>query len=146
MTRLNRDVVDRLCSLVKDELAAVETYRLALDTLGDRPECADLRRIQNDHEEAVSLLQERVASAGVEPPTRSGAWGWWLSALEGAAQLIGERAALKALRDGEERDIADYEQAMDDRALDRDLKELIGAHILPKTRAHLSVLDQYAGG
>jgi hypothetical protein len=135
--------LDTVCALVKDELATIETYRLALERLGGRPEGADLRRIENDHEEAVSLLQERVARAGVEPPTSAGAWGFWMKLKEATASLGGERAAMRALRDGEERDIADYEQALSNTELDYELKELIGAHILPKTKSHLTLLDQY---
>ena len=43
-------VINGLC---QDELAAVETYRQALDKVGEEPEADELRRIEAEHEEAV---------------------------------------------------------------------------------------------
>lgn len=53
-----------LRSLVRGELAAVETYRQALEKAGASPGGEELRRIESEHEEAVCPVVE--ASGGRE--------------------------------------------------------------------------------
>lgn len=132
-----------LNGLVQDELAAVETYRQALDKVADDPAGDELRRIEIEHEDAVNLLQEGVAEMGEEPATTSGVWGAWSKAVEGTAKLFGNKAAIKALKEGEEHGIGDYERALREDGLDPRIKALISTSLLPRTRAHLPVLDRF---
>lgn len=132
-----------LGSLVRGELSAVETYRQALEKIGDESGGSELRRIENEHEEAVSLLQEHMTQLGVEPPADSGLWGSFAKAVEGSAKVLGNKAAIKALKEGEEHGIKDYEAALEDETVDPEIKELISANLLPRTRAHLPVLDRF---
>ena len=131
-------------SLVRGELAAAETYRQALAKVeaGD-PGSADLRRIESEHEEAARLLQKKLEDRGAEAPRSSGLWGAWSKAVEGTARLLGNKAAIRALKEGEEHGIHDYEDALKDESLDPDIKELISTELLPKTRAHVPVLDRF---
>lgn len=131
--------------LVKDELAAVETYRQALEKVGSGPAGLDLRRIEEEHEEAARLLQKRMRDMGRTPPSTPGLWGAFAEAVEGAAKLFGSKAALKALKEGEEHGIHDYEDALEDEAVPPEVKELISTTLLPRTRAHLPVLDRHLG-
>jgi hypothetical protein len=55
--------------------------------------------------------------------------------------VFGNTAALKALKEGEEQGIADYESALDDDDLPADCKQMIQSTLLPRTRAHIPVLD-----
>jgi CBS domain-containing protein len=131
--------------LVKDELAAVETYRQALRKVSAGPAGEDLRRIETEHEEAARLLQERMRAQGLVPPATPGLWGAFAEAVEGAAKLFGTKAALKALKEGEEHGIHDYEDALEDAAVPAEVKELISTTLLPRTRAHVPVLDRHLG-
>lgn len=129
--------------LVKDELSAVETYHQARRNIADHPAGTELRRIETEHEEAARLLKEKVALFGAEPAAGSGAWGTWAKAIEGAAAFFGEKAAIKALKEGEEHGVKDYETALRDESLPSDVKELIRANLLPRTRAHIPVLERF---
>lgn len=129
--------------LVKDELAAVETYRQALEKVGGGPAGLDLRRIEAEHEEAARLLQKRMRDMGRNPPDTPGLWGAFAEAVEGAAKLFGPKAAIKALKEGEEHGIHDYEDALGDEAVPAEVKELISTTLLPRTRAHVPVLDRH---
>lgn len=129
--------------LVKDELAAVETYRQALEKVGAGPAGPDLLRIEAEHEEAARVLQRRMRDLGRTPPDKPGLWGAFAEAVQGAAKLFGAKAAIKALKEGEEHGIHDYEDALEDEALPADVKELISTTLLPRTRAHLPVLDRH---
>lgn len=136
---------DAVNALIRDELAAVETYRQAMDKFGGAT-AAELRRLENDHERAVALLQEKVAEKGVEPATSSGAWGAFAKTVEGTAKLLGKTAALKALKEGEEHGIKDYEAALEDDSVPADVRALIQTHLLPQTKAHVPVLDRFLHG
>lgn len=129
--------------LVKDELAAVETYRQALQKVGSGPAGLDLRRIEAEHEEAARLLQQRMRDMGRNPPDTPGLWGAFAEAVEGAAKLFGPKAAIKALKEGEEHGIHDYEDALEDDAVPAEVKQLISTTLLPRTRAHVPVLDRH---
>jgi hypothetical protein len=63
--------------------------------------------------------------------------------VQGAAKLFGAKAAIKALKEGEEHGIHDYEDALEDERVPAEVKELISTTLLPRTRAHLPVLDRH---
>jgi demethoxyubiquinone hydroxylase (CLK1/Coq7/Cat5 family) len=132
--------------LLRGELAAVETYQQALARVGNEPGAAELRQIETEHREAAELLRSQVVQRGGKPAADSGAWGTWARAVEGAASLFGNAAALRTLREGEEHGVSSYESALQEPALDAECKELISAKLLPRTRAHLPVLDRFLDG
>lgn len=131
--------------LVKDELSAVATYRQAIERLGSDPAVDELRRIEKEHEDAAAALQQRCAELGTTPPSSSGAWGAWAKMVEGAASMFGAKPAIKALKEGEEHGISDYEQALEDPGMDERIKSLISVELLPKTRSHVPALDRCIG-
>jgi uncharacterized protein (TIGR02284 family) len=138
--------VDALNSLLRGELAATETYQQALAKLGDVPAASpgaeDLRRIHHEHRSAANTLRQHVHKHGGQPDQGSGAWGAFAKAVEGTAKLFGNAAALKALKEGEERGVSDYESALQDPDFPADCKDLVQNTLLPQTRAHIPVLDR----
>ncbi|MBI3298255.1 MAG: DUF2383 domain-containing protein [Elusimicrobia bacterium] len=131
-----------LASLVRGELAAVETYKQALEKLPDGPASGELQRIEAEHEDAVRLLQERMARSSSKVQTHSGTWGEWAKVVEGAAKAFGKKAAIKALKEGEEHGIHGYVDALVSDKLDTETKRIIRSSLLPKTEAHIPVLDR----
>jgi len=132
---------DTLNSLLRGELAATETYQQALAKVGDEAGANELRRIHAEHRDAANTLRQHVHQHGGQPDHGSGAWGAFAKTIEGAAKLFGNTAALKALKEGEETGIRDYEKALQDQNLPADCKTLIQTKLLPQTRAHIPVLD-----
>lgn len=132
----------RMRSLVRRELSAVEVYKLAIAKVGGQSAGDELWRIEREHEQAVDLLLAGIRRRGETPPLGSGLRGAWSKAREGAAMMLGRRAAVKALKSGEERGLHEYEDALKDEALDAEAKELIRARLLPQTRAHLPALER----
>lgn len=130
-----------LSSLIKDELAAAETYRQALETVRG-PEAEALRRFETEHEDAARILRDRLAAVGVEPPEGTGLWGAWARAIEGSERFFDERAVLKILKLGEERGAADYQEALRDPALGDAVKELISGELLPNARARAEAMGK----
>ncbi len=129
-------------SLVRRELSAVETYQQALAKVGREPAGDELRRIEHEHEEAVDLLLEKLRRCGDPPPKSSGLWGAWSKVFEGTALILGSKAAIRALKEGEEHGLHNYEYALRDEVLDPEVKALIRSKLLPQTRAHIPALDR----
>lgn len=106
------DVLD----LLQGELAAIETYNQALASLdGQRDESAELRRIRADHQEAAAELRAFLRELGHDAEVSSGAWGAFAKAVEGTAKLLGTGIALRALKEGEQHGLRQYEEFAEER-------------------------------
>ncbi len=132
----------RLNSLLRGELAAMETYQQVLEKLQHDPTWEDLNNIQQEHQEAVDALRDQVREYGEQPDARSGAWGAWAKLVESTAAFFGKTTALTALKEGERFGQRDYQSALYDENLPEESKAFIRAELLPRSRAHLSTLDR----
>ena len=128
--------------LIRGELSAVETYRQALDKMKDAPEATELHSLMVEHRQAVQVLREHVLQRGGQPADSSGAWGAWAKLVEGAAQVVGSAAALKALKEGEEHGIKEYERFLEDENADAECKNLVRTQLLPQAGSHIPILDR----
>jgi uncharacterized protein (TIGR02284 family) len=128
--------------LIRGELSAIETYRQALDKMKDAPEATELHSLMVEHRNAVQVLREHVLQRGGTPATSSGPWGGWAKLVEGTAALFGNAAALKALKEGEEHGVKEYEAFLQDENADQDCRLLVQSQLLPQARAHIPVLDR----
>ena len=135
-----------LNSLLRGELSAVETYQQAIAKLGGTTGAAELQRLQLEHRRAANLLRDHVQHHGGQPHRTSGMWGTFAKLVEGTAKVFGAGAALKALKEGEEHGIKQYEAVVKDATLPRESETLITATLLPQTREHIPVLDGLMAG
>lgn len=129
-----------LRSLLQGEIAAAETYAQVLDD--GHPLDKLLRQLQHDHGRAIRFLSEQLSAQGCEVPASSGAWGRLARVIEGGAKLLGRRAALAALREGERRGLVDYETAAGSAVIPRPCRMFIANDLLPAQRRHVAVLDR----
>ena len=134
--------IETLNSLLRGELAATETYQQAMAKVGDEPWAEELRRIHREHREAANTLRQHVHHFGGKPDQGSGAWGAFSKAIEGAATLLGNKAALGALKQGEEHGIDTYQDALNDTSLPEECKALVLTTLLPQTREHVTTLER----
>ena len=136
------DNVAALNELLRGEIAAVETYQQAMEKIGNDPGAAELRLLHDQHRDAANTLRLHIRDHNGTPDHGSGAWGTWAKTVTGVAKLFGDTAALKALKEGEEHGIKNYEKALEDKALPEECKNLIRTSLLSQTRAHLPILDR----
>ena len=110
------DIADELNELLRDELAAIETYRHAIDrnrkAHGQDVRFQQLTDMMHDHEQAAARLRDLVQRMGGTAVSSAGPWGTWANAVLGAASLLGDKAALRALKEGEESGVKDYRAAL----------------------------------
>jgi uncharacterized protein (TIGR02284 family) len=130
-----------LNELLRGEISAVETYRQALQKVGDVPGSQQLNMVHQDHTRAVTQLREHVRRYGGEPAEGSGGWGAFAKAVQGTANIFGDESSLKALKEGEEHGVKEYQEALEEDGLPAECKTLIQQELLPKQQMHISILD-----
>ena len=138
------ETVRQLNSLLRGEISAAETYRMAIDKMSDEvrgaPNVGLLRTMQEDHGRAAQALRDRIREMGGEASDSSGVWGAWAKFTQGSANLFGDASALKSLKEGEEHGLKDYQEALDD--VDMSSAELIQNQLIPAQMRHIQTLNQ----
>ena len=143
MATPNEDVVGKLNTLLRGEISAVETYRQALGKITDPGVRAQLQQCEEDHEQRIGLLRQRIQSLGGKPEQSSGAWGVWAKLVQGGGDLLGEKTALQALEQGEDHGLKDYRRELEE--LDGETRTWVEGNLLPKaeqTHGTLSALKR----
>ena len=140
------DTIETLNKLLKNELSATETYQQAVDKLKEDVslgESAHLQPICEAHKDAVSSLQALIHRLGGIPCEDSGAWGTWAKIVLEGANMLGKKAVLKALQEGEKSGTEDYEKVLQETELPSDIRALIETKLLPAQQSHVRTLDQF---
>ena len=124
-------------------MAAIETYRMAIEKAQGSNErgVAELQRIQRDHRDASDALWHHLERKGERPSEGSGAWGAFAKTVEGTAKLFGNAAALKALKEGEEHGLKEYEDGLEHDDLSPEIASLIRG-FAGRQREHVQTLDR----
>ena len=136
--------ITQLNSLLRGEISAAETYAMAIKKLSEsdtshQSDCQCLRDMQEDHGRACQAIRSRIRELGGEASDSSGAWGAWAKTVEGAASIFGDKAALKALKEGEEHGLKDYQDALD--KVDTTSRSMIESEFIPAQQRHIMTLD-----
>lgn len=142
LNQQSQQSVEQLNRLLRGELSAIETYEQALQKVKDVSTTDTLRRIAEDHRSAADLLRQHVTLCGGTPDRDSGAWGVWARTVEGTATLMGDTVALKALKEGEEHGLKEYQDVAADDNLAFQCRNLIASDLLTRQRQHIGVLDR----
>jgi demethoxyubiquinone hydroxylase (CLK1/Coq7/Cat5 family) len=124
--------IDQLNSFLRGELAAVESYRLALEKLDSTIYRGTLLECARSHEQRARLLSEAIVQRGGAPVKSSGAWGAFARLVESGAAAFGERAAIAALEEGEDHGLQDYRRDLAD--LEDSARELTQSRLIPEQR------------
>lgn len=138
------DTVDDLNVLLRGEYSAIETYRQATQKIlarhGKDPRFEDLSQILQDHEQAASQLLDLIERLGGTAVHDSGTWGTWAHTVLGAASLLGDKVALRALKEGEETGVKEYRSAVQGHTTP-EMTDLC-ASILSREEDHVRRLDR----
>lgn len=136
--------IDKLRSLLRGELSAVETYLQAIEKFDDDHVKNELQGMLDGHRRAVKQLGALVSERGGEPDTSSGPWGSWARLFTGAAKMVGPDTTLLALREGEDHGAKEYQEALGDDDVDAECKDIIRSQFLPAQRDRLERLEGLA--
>lgn len=129
--------------LIRGELSAVKSIDSILNKIKDSYEKTQLTQIRQDHILAVDRLKMYAKSDFVEDAGTSGPWGVFASAFTGGASLFGDKAAMQALKIGEQHGLNEYKESISDAAVSPELRRLIESELIPNQQKHLDVIDRY---
>lgn len=125
--------IHQLNSFLRGEIAAVETYRMALDKLEyTSPLRPEIEANLASHEDRVVLLRDSIMQLGGEPASSSGPWGVFAKAVEGTARTMGDKMTVNALEEGEDHGLADYKRGLAE--LDPETRSFVSGQLLPAQR------------
>ena len=131
-------VVRILNSLLRSEISATESYTQAIPRFASDVEV--LREIAREHGQAVTELRAAIQSVGGTPDQSSGVFPALLPrVVNGPAQVFGEAAALKVLKDVEERGLDEYQDAI--QRLNGSGSSWISDSQIPAQIKHISSID-----
>ncbi len=135
--------VPQLNALLRGEISAAETYRMAIDKAAAGDNAAHLgllRQIQEEHGRAAQGLRDRIEELGGQASDSSGAWGVWARTIQGAMNLFGDNASIGALKEGEEHGLNDYTQALS--SIDPTSAQMIRNQLIPAQQRHIERLEE----
>ncbi len=136
-----KDVIGTLNGLLRGEIAATETYNQALEKFPGDPMEETLRHLRDEHREAANTWREHIHQFGGDPVQRAGARGLFARAAQGAAKQFGKKAALKALQQGEDSGLHEYETSLENTDLPMECQALI-RNLIPQQREHIHQIDE----
>ena len=120
----------KLQECYRGELSAVDTYQLALKSVPHVGLHHTLQEMLTSHARRTELICEKIGRFGEEPPTSSGVWGAFAKAMQARADLLGDRAAILALEEGEDRLLELYTEGLGD--CNARTRALVDIELLPE--------------
>lgn len=127
--------VDKLNEYLRGEMSAVETYQMALDKIEGTTAARDELIVNlKSHQDRVIALQDAIVALGGKPAESSGPWGTFAKLVEGAAKVLGEKAAIDVLEEGEDHGLKDYRKDLNE--LDTRTRQIVGGMIAMQQQTH----------
>jgi bacterioferritin (cytochrome b1) len=131
----NESDIKYLNSFLKNELAAMETYKQVIGKADTADLSSSLSSLQESHKRRADMLAERIRSLGGKPADSAGAWGGIAKMVQAGSNLFGEKAAIHNLEEGEDRGRDDYQR--DVSKLSPENQRFIEERIMPEQlRSH----------
>ena len=129
--------------LIRGEYSAVKSIDLVLRRVKNNSEIDKLYEIRNDHFRAINRLRPFAKPDFDKKTLSAGPWGLLSTAFAGGASFFGDKAALRALKVGEEHGVSEYKEAVNDKNISSELKQIIQNELLPAQERHLQTINSY---
>lgn len=137
--RMDTATIDRLNGLLRDELAAIETYAEALRGRTSFSGKSELSYCHKSHANRAALLRDKIASLGGQPATSSGLRGTWERLVEASATAVSDTLAIRALEAGEVRVMRDYRKGVS--GLAPEVRSFVERTLLPEEEFTLRMMS-----
>lgn len=129
--------------LIRGEISAVESFDAVINKVKDTSELTRLSELRQDHVKAVETLRQYAVGEVDGKTDSSGPWGTFTTAFAGGASFFGDKAAINALKIGEQHGLNEYKEALNDDGVRPEVKELIRSELIPNQERHLAVIENY---
>lgn len=129
--------------LIRGEMSAVKSIDAIISKIKDANEVRELSTMRSDHANAVELLKAHASADVIDDSQSAGPWGAFASAFTSGASLFGDKAALGALKIGEEHGRQEYKEFLEEGSIDSELRNLIEQQLMPQQERHLKTISHY---
>ncbi|AGH94865.1 DUF2383 domain-containing protein [Pseudobdellovibrio exovorus] len=133
--------VQDLERILRGEISAVEAYKQVLEKYSTYENANSLRRILVEHEKAVDFWKKQLRSQESFVEESSGPWGTVVETFVGAAKLFGDGPTLRALKEGEEHGLNEYQDLIENGNVNFESESFIKTICLDQQRLHIATLD-----
>jgi rubrerythrin len=139
---MNKDIVDKLNSLIKLDIDAVSAYDQAIKKIEHPVIKQRIAEFKSDHERHIERLSDALVAVGETPTKRTPDFkGYLIEGFTSLRSLSGDEGALKAMRSNEELTNKKYKEAFEDWALDADFAEIVEDNYADE-KQHLAYIEQ----
>jgi len=138
---MNKDIVDKLKSLIKLDIDAASAYEEALEHIDTPSIHKTVTLYLEDHRRHVDKLSDLLRNAGEVPPERTkDIKGYFIEGFTSIRSATGEEGALKALLSDEKITNRKYQDAYDNWELDPEALAVVSDNYEDERR-HLSYIE-----
>jgi len=130
---IDEHTTDFLNEFLRMELGAMETYGLSLDRIRKPEPAKTLREIRDNHQMRGTLISTFLRTRGRVPVTKSGLGGRMTKLVQRGADLLGDKVALNALEEIEDRCLRSYVESVVD-CPTGEATTLLEKELLPRQR------------
>jgi hypothetical protein len=130
---VTKQAIDRLAHILQDEMAAVEAYNKASQSIKNEATKDSILELNEVHEGRVHKLQTMIAANGGEVPATSGLWGKFTALIESGAAVLGDKSIVGTLEECEVKLLADYKSDLE--VFDASEHKAIFTELLPEQQA-----------
>jgi len=124
----------RLSNLIELDYDAINAYRAAIDRIDDAESKEALARFMADHERHTEELSGHLKAMGETPPTEGDIKGMLTKGKVVLADLMGDKAVLKAMKTNEDDTNTAYERAVEHDDTPADLREVLQNNLADERR------------
>jgi uncharacterized protein (TIGR02284 family) len=136
-----KDLIDRLSSLMQLDIDAVHAYGQAIDSIKDPAIKNELIMFRDDHERHIGDLSLAISNLGGQPPERSRDFkGFLIEGFTALRSVTGTEGALKAMKGNEELTNKTYRDALD-LQLPPDIRDIVERNYRDEQR-HLAYINR----
>ncbi len=133
------NVTDRLNDLIALDIDAVEAYESAIQRMTIEGLRERLREFQSDHERHILELSAVVSRMGGTPRSKPDVKGFFIKGFTAATSMMGDRAALNAMKGNEKLTTSTYRKALQE-TWPEDVRDLIRRNYGDEER-HLAFIE-----
>lgn len=139
---MNEDTANKLTSLIKLDVDAVEAYQEALKKIENPSIHQRVGQFMNDHQRHIKRLSDLLRLAGEEvPEQKKDIKGFFIKGMTSFRSITGEEGALKAMQTNEQLTNKTYKEAFEDWDLDPDARIIVSDNYEDEKR-HLTYINE----
>lgn len=132
--------IQQLETYLRDELAAVETYRQCTSIIDDPDLRPMLDEVRESHALRANALKDKIKAEGGDPTASSAPWKPFAALVSSGAAKVGDKPALNVLAMGEKKGRSRYLDDLGD--MSAETRFFVEQHLLAEQTKTTTMIEQ----